>query len=92
MRVAAGRLETGGAEVGGAEVGTANVEVDVDVGSAGVVLGRGVEVTCVGLAKDVAPFEQAPEEEWRRVVDVWWSSETQSTLHALVERMGKKAT
>ena len=40
----------------------------------------------------VALFEQAPEEEWRRVVDVWWSSETQSTLHALVERMGKKGT
>ncbi len=51
MRVAAGKLETGGAEVGGAEVGAAKVEVDVE--SAGVALGRGVEVTCVGLANGV---------------------------------------
>ena len=40
----------------------------------------------------VALFDQDPEEELRRVVDVWWSPETQNTLHALVERMGKKAT
>ncbi len=54
MRVAAGKFETAGAEVGGAEVGGAEVKVDVE--SAGVALGRGVEVTCVGLAQGVTAW------------------------------------
>jgi enoyl-CoA hydratase/carnithine racemase len=40
----------------------------------------------------VALFENAPEEEWRTVSEVWWSTETQSALHAVVERMGKKSS
>jgi enoyl-CoA hydratase/carnithine racemase len=40
----------------------------------------------------LALFDQSLEEEWRRAVDVWWSPETQSTLHRLVERLGKKTT
>jgi len=39
-----------------------------------------------------ALFEQDPEEELRSVVDAWWRPETQNILHALVERMGKKAS
>lgn len=38
----------------------------------------------------VALFDQTSEEELRSVEQEWWSPETQSTLHALVESMGKK--
>jgi enoyl-CoA hydratase/carnithine racemase len=40
----------------------------------------------------VALFAQDSEEELRRVVDLWWSAETQSTLHTLAERLGKKGS
>jgi Delta3-Delta2-enoyl-CoA isomerase len=39
----------------------------------------------------VALFERNAEEELNSVVDAWWSEETQRTLHAVVERMGKKS-
>ena len=38
----------------------------------------------------LAMFEQASDEELRWVLDMWWSPETQATLHALVGRLGKK--
>lgn len=46
MRVAVGRFEVVGAAGNGAEV-------DVEVGSEGRIVGKGVEVTCVGLARGV---------------------------------------
>ena len=37
-------------------------------------------------------FEVNLEPEIQRVIENWWSPSTQSTLRALVERMGKKAS
>jgi enoyl-CoA hydratase/carnithine racemase len=39
----------------------------------------------------VAIFEADLEPELQRVVATWWSAETQGSLRALVERLGKKA-
>ncbi len=39
----------------------------------------------------IALVEQAPELELKTVMETWWSSETQTTLRTLVERMAKKA-
>jgi len=39
----------------------------------------------------VAIFEADLEPELQRVIAGWWSAETQGTLRALVERLGKKA-
>jgi enoyl-CoA hydratase/carnithine racemase len=38
----------------------------------------------------VAVFESDLEPELERVVAAWWSPETQATLRALVDRLGKK--
>lgn len=40
----------------------------------------------------VALFEGGSEEELRSVVDNWWSPETQSTLKALIAKLGKPAS
>jgi 3,2-trans-enoyl-CoA isomerase len=37
-----------------------------------------------------AIFEADLEPELQRVIATWWSPETQGTLRALVERLGKK--
>jgi len=37
-----------------------------------------------------ALFEVDLEQELRTVMESWWSSETQTALGALVERLGKK--
>jgi Delta3-Delta2-enoyl-CoA isomerase len=39
----------------------------------------------------VAIFEVDLEPELQRVVETWWSAETQGSLRALAERLGKKA-
>jgi Delta3-Delta2-enoyl-CoA isomerase len=39
----------------------------------------------------VAIFEANLEPELQRVTESWWSPSTQATLHALAERLGKKA-
>jgi Delta3-Delta2-enoyl-CoA isomerase len=41
-------------------------------------------------AELVAIFEKDLEQELERVIASWWSPETQGTLRALVERLGKK--
>ncbi len=38
----------------------------------------------------VALFERGSEEELHVVLDSWWSAETQNTLRAILEKMGKK--
>lgn len=40
----------------------------------------------------MALFEHDYDEELRTVVDAWWKPETQSTLHAIVNKMTKKAS
>lgn len=38
-----------------------------------------------------ALFNHDPKRELRTVIDAWWTAETQATLHAVVERISKKA-
>jgi Delta3-Delta2-enoyl-CoA isomerase len=40
----------------------------------------------------IALFEQGAEEELRTVSEAWWTAEAQSTLHAVAERLAKKAS
>ena len=45
---------------------------------------------CLARADLVSIFETDLEPELEHVIAGWWSKETQSTLHALAEGLGKK--